>query len=98
MWRVYQINGGYVVKDANGQTLAYVYGETDADPAHELTMDEARHIAREIAKLPTLLTLRHTSRFILITIAIAVVVITVSALAGHFASHYFAIRSTPPGL
>jgi hypothetical protein len=30
-WSAEPIPGGYVVKDANGQTLAYVYGH--ADPA-----------------------------------------------------------------
>jgi hypothetical protein len=37
---------------------AYVYGretKADADIAHVLTMDEARRIASNIAKLPTLL-------------------------------------------
>ena len=39
-----------------GQSLAYVYGrETGADIANVLTMDEARRIAANIAKLPTLL-------------------------------------------
>ena len=40
-----QIPGGYKVLDANGQSLAYVYGRetrADADTAHVLTMDEAR--------------------------------------------------------
>ena len=44
--------------DANGQSLAYVYGretKADADIAKVLTMDEARRIASNIAKLPTLL-------------------------------------------
>jgi len=55
-WSVEQIPGGYKVKDANGQSLAYVYGrETGADIANVLTMDEVRRIASNIAKLPTLL-------------------------------------------
>jgi hypothetical protein len=41
--------------DADGQSLAYVYGretKADADIANVLTMDEARRIASNIAKLP----------------------------------------------
>ena len=48
--------------DANGQSLAYVYGretKADADIAKVLTMDEARRIATNITKLPTLLVLRN---------------------------------------
>jgi hypothetical protein len=90
MWRVEQIDGGYVVKDANGQFLAYVYGretsEADAATAHVLTMDEARHIASNIAKLPTLLTFREASAFILKMFVIAGLVIIAAALASHFAS------------
>jgi hypothetical protein len=50
---VEQIPGGYKVKDANEQSLAYVYGreiQADADVARVLTMDEARRIASNIAK------------------------------------------------
>jgi hypothetical protein len=50
--------GGYVVKDATGQALAYAYArepKADADTAKMLTMDEARRVASKIAKLPTLL-------------------------------------------
>ena len=44
--------------DANGQSLAYVYSRdtpNDAHIAEVLTEDEARRIASNIAKLPTLL-------------------------------------------
>ena len=57
-WSLEQITGSYKVKDANGQSLAYVYGRetlADADIAHVLTMDEARRIASNIAKLPSYL-------------------------------------------
>ena len=43
---------------ANCQSLVYVYGRetrADADIAHVLTMDEARRIASNIAKLPSFL-------------------------------------------
>jgi hypothetical protein len=57
-WTVERIPGGFVVKDATGQALAYVYARekrADADIAKVLTMDEARRVASSIAKLPTLL-------------------------------------------
>ena len=46
------------MKDATGQSLAYVYArdtKADADIAKVLTMDEARRVANNIAKLPGLL-------------------------------------------
>ena len=50
--------GGFKIVDSNGQTLAYVYGhadQRDAGTAKALTLDEARRIASNIAKLPNLL-------------------------------------------
>jgi hypothetical protein len=61
-WTVEQIAGGYKVKDAHGQSLAYVYGRetrADADTAGVLTLNEARRIAGNIAKLPTYLMAHH---------------------------------------
>jgi hypothetical protein len=53
-WTVEQIPGGI----SNGQSLAYVYAretKADADIATVLTMDEARRITSNIAKLPLFL-------------------------------------------
>ena len=55
---VENIIGGLKVCDANGQSLAYVYSRGNPNDAHMakvLTEDEARRIASNIAKLPTLL-------------------------------------------
>jgi hypothetical protein len=48
----------FIVRDANGQALAYVYFEGELGrraAAQLLTRDEARRIASNIAKLPDLL-------------------------------------------
>ena len=57
-WTVEKIPGGLKVCDANGQSLAYVYSSenpNDTFMRKVLTLDEARRIASNIAKLPTLL-------------------------------------------
>jgi hypothetical protein len=44
------------VVDATGRSLAYVYGqEKQATSQSTLTLDEARRVAANIAKLPALL-------------------------------------------
>jgi hypothetical protein len=48
LWRAEPIPGGHVVRDANGQALAYVYSrgnEAEARQAKVLTADEARRSA-----------------------------------------------------
>ena len=53
-WTVEALDGGFKIVDANGQSLAYVYGHADprdAQVANALTLDEARRIASNIANL-----------------------------------------------
>jgi hypothetical protein len=51
-WRAEPIPGGYVVRDANGQALAYLYSRdnpTEALQAKMLTKDEARRIGARVS-------------------------------------------------
>jgi hypothetical protein len=57
-WTVEALDSGFKIVDANGQALAYVYGldnARNAAIAKALTLDEARRIAANIAKLTELL-------------------------------------------
>jgi hypothetical protein len=57
-WDIEEANAAcFIVKDNNGQALAYVYFENEPGrrtAANLLTKDEARRIAANIAKLPGL--------------------------------------------
>jgi hypothetical protein len=57
-WRADKTAGGYVVRDATEQALAYLYAREKEDEARQvkvLTPDEARRIVINIARLPELL-------------------------------------------
>ncbi len=54
-WTADETGGCFIVRDPNGQALAYVYCEDEPGrrtAAGLLTRDEARRIAPNIAKIP----------------------------------------------
>jgi predicted alpha/beta hydrolase len=57
-WRIVEISNGFAVDDATGQQLCVFYGRADPNIAGHtgfLTMDEARQMAVNFARLPELL-------------------------------------------
>ncbi len=57
-WRIAEIPNGFAVDDATGRQLGVFYGRTDPNTAGHtgfLTIEEARQIALDFAKLPELL-------------------------------------------
>ena len=58
-WSVDELDNCFVIKDANGQALAYMYFEKELLRRHRrselLTRDEAQRIAAVFAKLPEVL-------------------------------------------
>jgi hypothetical protein len=57
-WRIVEIPRGFAVEDAAGQQLGVFYGRSDPNTAGHtgfLTIEEARQMAVDFAKLPELL-------------------------------------------
>jgi hypothetical protein len=57
-WRIVEIPNGFAVDDATGQQLGVFYGRADPNIAGHtgfLTIDEARQMAVDFARLPELL-------------------------------------------
>jgi hypothetical protein len=62
-WRIVEIPNGFAVDDAAGRQLAVFYGRADPNIAGHtgyLTLNEARQLAVNFAKLPELLKLAST--------------------------------------
>ena len=56
-WRIVEIPNGFAVEDATGKQIGVFYGMAQdiTGPASIMTMDEARQMALDFARLPELL-------------------------------------------
>ena len=57
-WQVLELQGGYAVEDAEGYRLCIFFGRADPSTVKQagvLTLDEARQMAFDFARLPELL-------------------------------------------
>jgi hypothetical protein len=54
-WQFFEIQNAFVIRDAAGSEIAFVYFDREPTPALRPTQDRARRIAENIAKLPELI-------------------------------------------
>jgi hypothetical protein len=56
-WRIVELPNGFAVEDATGKQIGVFYGRAPDTAGHTgiMTMDEARQMAIDFAKLPELL-------------------------------------------
>jgi len=62
-WQIVELPNGFAVEDATGLQIGVFYGRADPNIAGHtgfLTMDEARQMAIDFAKLPELLNVGRT--------------------------------------
>jgi hypothetical protein len=50
-WKITDTGSAFKISDANGRALAYVYYRSDDTLTEYLTVDEARNMAKAIARL-----------------------------------------------
>jgi hypothetical protein len=56
-WRIVELPNGFAVEDATGKQIGVFYGRAPCSAGHTgiMTIDEARQMAIDFAKLPELL-------------------------------------------
>jgi hypothetical protein len=54
-WKFFELETAFVIRDAAGSDIAFVYFDREPTPSLRPTHDQARRIAENIAKLPVLI-------------------------------------------